>query len=132
MYRQREGAVYQQLLKTPVSATPPPKNREPAPRPAEKPSPLAAHAQSFGRVLTVLQNHYALLEQDQKLMLMALPVAARWLKQAQLEPGEEGLKPQPLLIPVRLKIALDERQAAKKRAACSIRWVLIFSPKVTT
>ncbi|MBA8866025.1 DNA mismatch repair protein MutL [Pantoea agglomerans] len=117
VYRQREGAVYQQLLKTPVSATPPPKNREPAPRPAEKPSPLAAHAQSFGRVLTVLQNHYALLEQDQKLMLMALPVAARWLKQAQLEPGEEGLKPQPLLIPVRLKIALDERQAAKEKSS---------------
>ena len=116
-YRQREGAVYQQLLKTPVSAMPPPKTREPAPRAAEKPSPLAAHAQSFGRVLTVLQNHYALLEQDQKLMLMALPVAARWLKQAQLEPGEEGLKPQPLLIPVRLKIALDERQAAKEKSS---------------
>ncbi|WP_256844451.1 MULTISPECIES: DNA mismatch repair endonuclease MutL [unclassified Pantoea] len=116
-YRQREGAVYQQLLKTPVSATPPPKNREPAPRTAEKLSPLAAHAQSFGRVLTVLQNHYALLEQDQKLMLMALPVAARWLKQAQLEPGEDGLKPQPLLIPVRLKIALDERQAAKEKSS---------------
>lgn len=117
VYRQREGAVYQQLLKTPVSATPPPKTREPAPRPAEKLSPLAAHAQSFGRVLTVLQNHYALLEQDQKLMLMALPVAARWLKQVQLEPGEEGLKPQPLLIPVRLKIALDERQAAKENSS---------------
>ncbi|MDF2914988.1 MAG: mismatch repair endonuclease MutL [Pantoea agglomerans] len=54
---------------------------------------------------------------DQKLMLMALPVAARWLKQAQLEPGEEGLKPQPLLIPVRLKIALDERQAAKEKSS---------------
>ncbi|WP_237164991.1 hypothetical protein [Pantoea agglomerans] len=105
------------MLKTPVSAMPPPKTREPAPRAAEKPSPLAAHAQSFGRVLTVLQNHYALLEQDQKLMLMALPVAARWLKQAQLEPGEEGLKPQPLLIPVRLKIALDERQAAKEKSS---------------
>jgi len=117
VYRQREGAVYQQLLKTPVSNTPPLKAHEPVPRPAEKTSPLAAHAQSFGRVLTVLQNHYALLEQDQKLMLMALPVAARWLKQAQLEPGEEGLKPQPLLIPVRLKIALDERQAAKQNSS---------------
>lgn len=117
VYRQREGAVYQQLLKTPVSTTPPPKAREPAPPLAERPSPLAAHAQSFGRVLTVLHNQYALLEQDQKLMLMALPVAARWLKQAQLEPGEEGLKPQPLLIPVRLKIALDERQSAKENSS---------------
>ncbi|SFO34377.1 DNA mismatch repair protein MutL [Candidatus Pantoea varia] len=117
VYRQREGAVYQQLLKTPVSATPPLKAREPATPLADRPSPLAAHAQSFGRVLTVLHNHYALLEQEQTLMLMALPVAARWLKQAQLEPGEEGLKPQPLLIPVRLKIALDERQAAKENSS---------------
>jgi len=117
LYRQREGAVYQQLLKTPASSPQPPQVREPASRPTEKVSPLAAHAQSFGRVLTVLQNHYALLEQDQKLMLMALPVAARWLKQAQLEPGETGLKPQPLLIPVRLKIALDERQAAQENSS---------------
>ncbi|GME39420.1 MULTISPECIES: DNA mismatch repair endonuclease MutL [unclassified Pantoea] len=116
-YRQREGAVYQQLLKTPVSTSSPPKVREPIARQAERPSPLAAHAQSFGRVLTVLHNHFALLEQDQTLMLMALPVAARWLKQAQLEPGEERLKPQPLLIPVRLKIAQEERQAAQENSS---------------
>ncbi|WP_418162686.1 DNA mismatch repair endonuclease MutL [Pantoea vagans] len=117
VYRQREGAVYQQLLKTPVSTSSPTKAREPIARQAERPSPLAAHAQSFGRVLTVLHNHFALLEQDQTLMLMALPVAARWLKQAQLEPGEEGLKPQPLLIPVRLKVAQEERQAAKENSS---------------
>jgi len=122
VYRQREGAVYQQLLKTPSGppssgTTPPLSAREPAPRPAAKPSPLAPHAQSFGRVLTILHNHFALLEQDQTLMLMSLPVAARWLKLAQLEPGEEGLKPQPLLIPVRLKIAAGERQAAKENSS---------------
>ncbi|PZL87037.1 DNA mismatch repair protein MutL, partial [Pantoea graminicola] len=38
-------------------------------------------------------------------------------KQAQLEPGEEGLKPQPLLIPVRLKMAKDEREAARKNSS---------------
>lgn len=117
LYRQREGAVYQQLLKTPADSAPPPGAREPEPRRTEKASPLAAHAQSFGRVLTVLQHHYALLEQNQTLSLMALPVAARWLKQAQLEPGEEGLKPQPLLIPVRLKMAKDEREAARKNSS---------------
>lgn len=118
VYRQREGAVYQQLLKTPVASAAAPEARETAARrQPEKATPLAAHAQSFGRVLTVLQNHYALLEQDQKLFLMALPVAARWLKQAQLEPGEEGLKPQPLLIPVRLKMAREECQAAKENSS---------------
>ncbi len=76
--------------------------------------PLAAHAHSFGRVLTVLEGQYALLEQGQRLLLMALPVATRWLKQAQLEPTEGGLKSQPLLIPVRLKIASAERKAAQE------------------
>lgn len=118
-YRQREGAVYQQLLKTPASGASPAKQAEAAPRPVAvaKESPLAAHAQSFGRVLTVLHHHYALLEQDQRLLLLALPVAARWLKQAQLQPGEAGLKPQPLLIPVRLKIAQTERQAAEENSS---------------
>ena len=116
-YRQREGAVYQQLLKTPASGASSSTPAAPVPPPVAKASPLAAHAQSFGRVLTVLHHHYALLEQDQKLMLMALPVAARWLKQAQLQPGESGLKPQPLLIPVRLKIERPERQAAQENSS---------------
>ncbi len=53
---------------------------------------MKAHLHSFGRVLTVLADQYAVLEQDQTLLLLALPVAARWLKQAQLEPQEGGLK----------------------------------------
>lgn len=116
-YSKREGAVYQQLLKTPAAA--PATSAAPAPAPAEKRpqpvcgEPLAAHAQSFGRVLTVLHEHYALLEQERGLALMSLKVAARWLKQAQLQPGEEGLKPQPLLIPIRLKIDRPEQQALR-------------------
>lgn len=110
-YSAREGAAYKQLIKTPVAevarAAP-----VPAPIPARQPeareAPLAAHAQSFGRVLSVLQERYALLERGNQLQLLSLAVAARWLKQAQLQPGEEGLKPQPLLIPVRLKIAAPE------------------------
>ena len=112
-YSKREGAVYQQLLKTPAAA--PAKPAAPAATEKRNPpatgEPLAAHAQSFGRVLTVLQQQYALVEQEQGLALMSLKVAARWLKQAQLQPGEEGLKPQPLLIPVRLKIDRPEQQA---------------------
>ncbi|WP_416411447.1 DNA mismatch repair endonuclease MutL [Pantoea sp. App145] len=104
-YRAREGVAYQQLLKTPATVAAP--QPQPAPKP-EREMPLAAHAQSFGRVLSVVRESYALLERGDKLFLLSLPVAARWLKQAQLQPGEEGLKPQPLLIPVRLKIAPEE------------------------
>ncbi|MDE1190027.1 MAG: DNA mismatch repair endonuclease MutL [Pantoea sp.] len=104
-YRAREGVAYQQLLKTPATVAAP--QPQPAPKP-EREMPLAAHVQSFGRVLSVVRESYALLERGDKLFLLSLPVAARWLKQAQLQPGEEGLKPQPLLIPVRLKIAPEE------------------------
>lgn len=114
-YSKREGAVYQQLLKTPTSGQR--ASAEPAappvmPRAQPADAPLTSHAQSFGRVLTVMRERYALLEQEQRLQLLSLPVAARWVRHAQLQPGETGLKPQPLLIPVRMKVARPERQIA--------------------
>ena len=62
----------------------------------------------------MLHDSYAVVERDGQLALIALTVASRWLRQAQLEPGAEGLKPQPLLIPVRLKLACAERQAMQR------------------
>ncbi|QUG77351.1 DNA mismatch repair endonuclease MutL [Erwinia sp. E602] len=122
-YQQREGALYRQLMTTPAAG----RGEEPkqpyaqadvssppaatAPRAtAAVDAPLSGHAQSFGRVLTVVQQQYALLESKNRLTLLSLSVAERWLKQAQLEPGSEGLKPQPLLIPVRLQ--LDKAEIA--------------------
>ncbi|MGP4129361.1 hypothetical protein OJE16_06075, partial [Pantoea tagorei] len=86
-----------------------------APRAQPTEAPLSSHAQSFGRVLTVVRERYALLEQEQRLLLLSLPVAARWVRHAQLQPGETGLKSQPLLIPVRMKVARPERQIAAER-----------------
>jgi DNA mismatch repair protein MutL len=118
-YSAREGAAYQKLMQTPVSAPAPVKTpADPAPvRKPESATPLAAHAQSFGRVLSVIRQCYALLERGDTLQLLSLPVAARWLKQAQLQPGEEGLKPQPLLIPVRLKVAAEEMAVIGRQSA---------------
>ncbi|WGK56801.1 DNA mismatch repair endonuclease MutL [Pantoea sp. SS70] len=120
VYSAREGNAYKQLMKTPMVETPraaPVPAVAPVRLPEKREAPLAAHAQSFGRVLSVLQDRYALLERGSALQLLSLAVAARWLKQAQLEPGEEGLKPQPLLIPVRLKIAAPELAAIADHAA---------------
>ena len=117
-YQKREGAVYQQLLNTPAPAL-----REASASPAvsaakeEKPAPLSGHVHSFGRVLTVVQQQYALVDGSSGVALIALAVAERWLKQAQLEPGSEGLKPQPLLIPVRLKLEKTEREVGDRHAA---------------
>lgn len=120
-YHAREGAAYQQLLQTPAAEVPRAAAPQPAPaavpQPAPRDVPLAAHVQSFGRVLSVIQERYALLERGSSVQLLSLAVAARWLKQAQLQPGEAGLKPQPLLIPVRLKIAQEELRVIDTRHA---------------
>ena len=112
-YQKREGKAYQQLLQTPESA----RAKEPLSVPeSQKEMPLSGHSQSFGRVLTVIKESFAVVEAQERLALINLPVAERWLKQAQLEPGVEGLKPQPLLIPVRLKMEKPEREAIGQHA----------------
>ncbi|MGE9551246.1 DNA mismatch repair endonuclease MutL [Erwinia amylovora] len=126
LYQKKEGAMYQQLMKTPEL----PRAQEPVTGRASETTagteqqyqaPLSGHSQSFGRVLTVVQDNYALVEAKDRLALIALPVAARWLKQAQLAPGEEGLKPQPLLIPVRMKVDEPEREAIGRHATLLIQ-----------
>ena len=73
-------------------------------------TPLASGQHSFGRVLMIHPPCYALIEQRQQPALLNLTVAERWLRQAQLNPPTEGLRPQPLLIPV--KLTLDKREVA--------------------
>lgn len=61
-------------------------------------------AESFGRVLAIIPPAFAVLEYQQRLALLALSVAQQSLKQIQLTPGKEGLRPQPLLIPLQLTL----------------------------
>lgn len=103
-YQKQQGEVYRQLLQTPTSGT-----TSPAAKPAA--SALAGHSLSFGRVLTIVGNDCALLEREGNIHLLALPVAERWLRQAQLSPGEGQVCAQPLLIPLRLKVSADEKAA---------------------
>ncbi len=100
-YQKQAGAVYRTLLDTPAPAH---KTEDSAPAAPT----LAGHSQSFGRVLTIIAPDMALLEREGKLLLLALSVAERWLKQAQLTPGVNAACAQPLLIPVRLKISPEE------------------------
>lgn len=102
-YQKQQGEVYRQLLQTPTPAT----KSSPAPEPAV--SALSGHCQSFGRVLTIVGNDCALLEREGNIHLLALPVAERWLRQAQLSPGEGQVCAQPLLIPLRLKVSAEEK-----------------------
>lgn len=106
-YQKQQGEVYRQLLQTPA-----PMQKPKAPEPQEP--ALAANSQSFGRVLTIVHSDCALLERDGNISLLALPVAERWLRQAQLTPGEAPVCAQPLLIPLRLKVSGEEKSALEK------------------
>lgn len=121
-YQKQQGALYQKLLETPV-VEPKAEKRTPAATPA-----LDGHSQSFGRVLTLIAPHYALLERDGKLALLALPVAERWLRHAQLSPDNGPGCGQPLLIPVRLKISTDESAALKRAQPVLTQMGIEFVP----
>ncbi|MDC9593953.1 DNA mismatch repair endonuclease MutL [Xenorhabdus sp. IM139775] len=69
---------------------------------------------SFGKVLCIYAASYALIESPSGIGLLSLPVAERWLKQAQLTPGEQGLKSQPLLIPLKLALNPSETKVLKQ------------------
>ncbi|EEJ6149139.1 DNA mismatch repair protein MutL, partial [Salmonella enterica] len=56
----------------------------------------------------------ALLEHAGTIQLLSLPVAERWLRQAQLTPGQSPVCAQPLLIPLRLKVSADEKAALQQ------------------
>lgn len=108
-YQKQQGALYSKLLETPaVTRKEPPLPSQPA---------LDGHSQSFGRVLTIIAPDTAVLERDGQLILLALTVAERWLKQAQLTPGVNAACAQPLLIPVRLKVLPDEAAVIKRATA---------------
>ncbi|ROR94546.1 DNA mismatch repair endonuclease MutL [Raoultella terrigena] len=112
-YQKQQGALYRQLLETPAA-----ERKSSAPVPAAE--GLSGHSQSFGRVLTIVEGDCALLERDGRLALLALPVAERWLRQAQLTPAGEPVCGQPLLIPLRLKVSGAEKDALAKAQAALV------------
>ena len=111
-YQKREGELYSKLLQATPAAEPlrqeTPKQPLFPPVKTEQETPLAGSQHSFGRVLMIHPPCYALIENRQQLMLLNLPVAERWLRQAQLNPSPEGLRPQPLLIPIKLTLNKQE------------------------
>ncbi|CQQ85636.1 DNA mismatch repair endonuclease MutL [Yersinia enterocolitica] len=113
-YQKQQGELYRQLVQPAVVNKPavvsqPLAASAPAARQISTDEPLHGDNYSFGRVLTVFPPCYALIEYKQGIALLELTVAERWLKQAQLNPPAEGLRPQPLLIP--LKLTLDKNEA---------------------
>lgn len=112
-YDRKAGQLYQTLMSVPIDQ----EDKQPL-FPARQ--PLVATAVSsriveenannytFGKVLTIYAKNFALIESSLGLMLLSLPEANYLLKLAQLLPDAEALKPQPLLIPLKLSLNSDE------------------------
>ncbi|GFN46562.1 DNA mismatch repair protein MutL [Candidatus Regiella insecticola] len=111
-YFSRQGELYGQLLQsTTPSNTATVKYKSPQ---AACSSLDAYGSNSFGPVLGIFPPCYALIQRsDEKIALLALSVAERCLKQAQLTPPREGLRAQPLLIPLKLNLDKAEITAGK-------------------
>ncbi|KAA1183207.1 DNA mismatch repair endonuclease MutL [Photorhabdus heterorhabditis] len=120
VYQKRQGELYQKMMQ---SAPETEEKRElfPArtvPVMAEKvtsaPVSVRNNSHSFGKVLSIYPPCYALIESPLGIGLLSLPVAERWLKQVQLTPTEQGLKSQPLLIPLKLSLSKEEAGALNR------------------
>lgn len=116
-YQKKQGELYQTLLKTaPAAEAVQECNDATAPVSAPDLEPVSV-TQGFGRLLTVFPPSFALVEYQHGLAMVSLTHAERYLKRAQLLPPEQGLRPQPLLIPQRLTVEKNEREALLRHQA---------------
>ncbi|WP_434526110.1 DNA mismatch repair endonuclease MutL [Photorhabdus asymbiotica] len=119
-YQKRQGELYQKMMQ-PVPESEGKRKLFPtrtAPVTAEKvtsiPVQVKNNSHSFGKVLSIYPPCYALIEFPLGIGLLSLTVAERWLKQVQLTPTEQGLKSQPLLIPLKLSLSKEEADALNR------------------
>ncbi|HBO22256.1 MAG TPA: DNA mismatch repair endonuclease MutL [Providencia sp.] len=112
-YDRKAGQLYQSLMSIPVAK----EDKKPL-FPARQPlagiavasEQVAKNADNyqFGKVLTIYAKNFALIESSLGLMLLSLTEANFLLRLSQLSPNGEALKPQPLLIPLKLSLNRDE------------------------
>ncbi|WP_273803424.1 DNA mismatch repair endonuclease MutL [Providencia rettgeri] len=118
-YDKKAGDLYQSLMSIPVAAEdkkPLFPERQLADTFQVSSQPVAKNADNylFGKVLTIYSKNFALIESSLGLILLSLTEANYLLKLAQLSPEGENLKPQPLLIPLKLSLKNDEIEVLQR------------------
>ncbi|MBL4284900.1 DNA mismatch repair endonuclease MutL [Vibrio fluvialis] len=106
---QAEVRAYQALMHTPeLPATP---KQEPATVVAKQATADIFTVQQLGKAVAVVRGRYLLMNAPQGCVLLSLSQAA-WLKvRGQLNGQQGALKSQPLLVPLSLKMSVQEAQA---------------------
>lgn len=105
-YQKQQGEVYRQLLQTPA--------------PMQTKSARTAGTCTCGEQSEFWSGtdyrpfRLCVAWRDGNISHFYLAAAERWLRQAQLTPGEVPVCAQPLLIPLRLKVSGEEKSALEK------------------
>ncbi|MGG4608253.1 DNA mismatch repair endonuclease MutL [Providencia sp. Me31A] len=118
-YDKKAGDLYQSLMSIPVAPEdkkPLFPQRQPIGEPQISCQPVTKNADDylFGKVLTIYAKNFALIESSLGLILLSLTEANYLLKLAQLSPEGGALKPQPLLIPLKLSLKNDEIEVLQR------------------
>lgn len=118
-YDKKAGDLYQSLMSIPVAQEdkkPLFPERQPVDTFQVSSQPVAKNADNylFGKVLTIYSKNFALIESSLGLILLSLTEANYLLKLSQLSPEGENLKPQPLLIPLKLSLKSDEIEVLER------------------
>ncbi|MDD9340779.1 MAG: DNA mismatch repair endonuclease MutL [Providencia heimbachae] len=118
-YDRKAGQLYQSLMSIPVAK----EDKKPLFPERQPLNTLTVSSQSvaknadgylFGKVLTIYAKNFALIESSLGLILLSLTEANYLLRLAQLSPNGEALKPQPLLIPLKLSLKHDEIEVLQR------------------
>lgn len=114
VYSAKEAGVYQSLMQVPAETKPQlfpershflSENRVSA---GSQPVTEKSERVSFGKMLTLYPPGYALIETDAGIALFSLRKATYYLRCQQLLPGKQGLKAQPLMIPLQITLNAQE------------------------
>ncbi|NIY93828.1 DNA mismatch repair endonuclease MutL [Vibrio diazotrophicus] len=128
-----EVHVYQELMKTPEHTQKPATasvnnvdNRELEKSGSSQASLEPVHIEQLGKAISIVQDRYLLMNSPHGCVLLSL-LKAEWFKvQGQLNVEQGGLKSQPLLVPLSLKISSQEVSALEHYQSMFARFGIEF------
>lgn len=123
---QREVKAYKELLQTPDFE---PTHLAPEANDVTETNVIDAPIESLGKAVCIVAGQYLMMADKQGARLVSL-TRAEWLRTlGQLSPVDGGLKSQPLLVPLSLKLETEQKQAAEQQQTLFATLGIEFKPR---
>ncbi len=123
---QREVKAYKELLQTPDFE---PTHLVPEANAVTETNVIEAPIESLGKAVCIVAGQYLMMADKQGARLVSL-ARAEWLRTlGQLSPVDGGLKSQPLLVPLSLKLETEQKQAAELQQTFFATLGIEFKPR---